>query len=309
MTISRIESGIGVLGQIDDEAAARVAFGARRLAAWPGTVPLTRERPARRRRVLAGALVALLAVALVLVIRPWGGDPASAGLLQRVRLAVTPPPHTIEHIRQVQHQGSSDVTTESWQSIDDPGMLRWRQTTSSCGGWLMEQSSTLSQQQWFDPDHDRVLRIPLVPAQVRASWPEAGPRVEFDPTVSFAAALRRGDAHVAGHSTIDGKAVTQIRWPVDPVRDPGSLNILYVDTGTGAPVAYDWGGGKLDATGGIVARQRFSAYEFVPEGADTDRALSVRASHPDAALPPITTEKQLSAAYQDAQRVHCGGVG
>jgi hypothetical protein len=309
VTTSRIEARVGVLGQIDGAAAARVALGAHRRAPWADAVPLAGERPAHRRRALAGALVALLGAALVLAIRPWGGDPASAGLLQRVRLAVTPPPHTVEHIRQVQHQGSSVVTTESWQSIDDPGMLRWRQTTSAGGSWLMEQSSTLSQQQWFDPDHDRVLRVPLVPAQVRASWPEAGPRVEFDPTVSFAAALRRGDAHLAGHSTIDGKAVTQIRWPVDPVRDPGSLNILYVDTGTGAPVAYDWGGGKLDATGGVVARQRFSAYEFVAESAETDRALSVRASHPDAALPPITTEKQLGAAYQEAQRVHCGGVG
>jgi hypothetical protein len=31
--------------------------------------------------------------------------------------------------------------------------------------------------------------------------------------------------------------------------------------------------------------------------------------HPEAALPPIMSERQFSAGYQEAQRTHCGGVG
>jgi hypothetical protein len=69
------------------------------------------------------------------------------------------------------------------------------------------------------------------------------------------------------------------------------------------------GGGKLDATGGIVARQTFPAYEFLPDRPSTARALTVSASHPEAALQPITTETLFSAATRDAQRRHCGGVG
>ena len=74
-------------------------------------------------------------------------------------------------------------------------------------------------------------------------------------------------------------------------------------------MAYRWGGGKLDATGGVVAQQTFPTYEFLPDNANADRALSVSASHPSAAMPPVTTKKEFTAAYQDAQRKHCGGVG
>ena len=81
---------------------------------------------------------------------------------------------------------------------------------------------------------------------------------------------------------MNGKAVTQITYPPDP-NDPASRNILYVETATGVPVALQWGGGKLDATGGMVGYQSFPVYEFLPESAGTARALSVQASHPDAA--------------------------
>ena len=46
--------------------------------------------------------------------------------MRRALLAVTPPPHTIQHIVSVLHQGSLVLTTESWQSIDEPGSDRWR---------------------------------------------------------------------------------------------------------------------------------------------------------------------------------------
>jgi hypothetical protein len=211
----------------------------------------------------------------------------------------------------VLHQGSLVLTTESWESVDDPFTLRWRQIASNqCGGnWTTEFSSTLHQMQWFDADHDRVLRMPLVPAKERAAVPPGGRRGEFDPTVSFALALRRGDAHVAGTTTLGGTPVTQISWPADQANDPASRNLLYVATATGVPVAYQWGGGRLDATGGVVAQQTYPEYEFLPESTSSLDALSVSASHPEAAVPPVTTEKQFTAGYQEAQRLHCGGVG
>jgi hypothetical protein len=255
-------------------------------------------------------LALALAGAFVFAFRPWSGGEANAALLRRVSIAVTPPPHTIQHIVTVLHQGSLVLTTESWQSIDDPFSLRWRQTMGTkCGDWTTEISSTLDQKQWLDSDHGRVLRIPLVPAKERAAVPPDGARGQFDPTVGFAAALKRGDAHVAGSTRIHGVPVTQIDWPTEDPNDPASRNVIYVATATGVPVAYSWGGGKLDATGGVVARQTFPTYEFLPDNPDARSALSVTGSHPDAAVPPASTEKELSAAYQDAQRRHCGGVG
>ena len=310
---SRIEARIATLGRIDAAAAQRVADDARRRVEWEE--PTTRQHPRphytwpRRRVAVAAALAMLLAGALVFAIRPWGGGPANAALLRRVQLAVTPPPHTVQHIRQILHQGSTVVTTESWQSIDDPGTLRWRQTQSTCGGWVTDNSSTLTEQQWFDADNNRVLRTPLVPAKVRASWPAAGPRTEFDPTVPFARALENGQAHVSGSTAIDGVAATQISWPADAATDPTSRNILYVNTTTGVPIAYAWGGGKLDATGGVVAQQLYPTYEFIPEGPATARALSESAAHPNATLMPLTSQRQFDASYQDAQRAHCTSVG
>ena len=88
---------------------------------WRAPPPAPRRRAiAPRRLALAGALALALAGALLVTLRPWGGDSANAGLLRRVSLAVTAPPHTVQHIRQVLRQGSLVLTTESWQSVDDP---------------------------------------------------------------------------------------------------------------------------------------------------------------------------------------------
>jgi hypothetical protein len=252
-----------------------------------------------------------LAGAFVFAFRPWSGSEANAGLLRRVSIAVTPPRHTIQHIVMVLHQGSLVLRTESWQSIDEPFTLRWRQTMDTkCGGWTTEISSTLNEMQWLDSDHRRVLRHPLVPAEVRAAVPPSGGvRGQFDPTVGFAAALEDGAGHVAGSTSINGVPVTQIDWPTEDPNDPTSRNMIYVATATGVPVALTWGGGKLDATGGVVAQQTYPTYEFLPENAATQSALSVRASNPTAAVPPITTAKAFDAAHSEAQRRHCGGVG
>ncbi len=311
---SRIELQIAALGRVDEAVAARVAAAARPSA---GTVA-SRPRGRFRRHVVTlgrpavGTALALAVVAaLLLSPHPWDGEPASAALLRRVAIAVTPPPHTIQHIVMVLHQGSHAVTTESWQSTDDPFTYRWRQTSStSCGGtYRAEYSSTPSERQWFDADHERVLRMPLDPARERASVPAGGARAQFDATVSFALALHFGAAHVAGSTMLDGKPVTQITWPSSDPNDPASRNILYVEAATGVPVAYEWGGGKLDSTGGIVARQTYPTYEFLPETPAASRELSEHGAHPAAPLAPMMTERQLSSRAQEAQRLHCGGVG
>jgi hypothetical protein len=310
----RTEAQIAALGSVDSRVAERIVENARR--DWAAAAPAPRPprrlpgAPTRMRLALGGVVALALAGALVFAFRPWSGGQASASLLRRVSIAVTPPPHTVQHIVTVLHQGSLVLTTESWQSMDDQFTLRWRQTMGTkCGDWTTEMSSTIDQRQWFDSDHGRVLRIPLIPAKERAALPADGARVQFDPTVSFAAALKRGEAHVAGSTSLHGVPVTQIDWPSQDPNDPASRNVIFVATATGVPVAYRWGGGKLDATGGVVAQQTFPTYEFLPDNANTRRALSESASHPSAAMPPVTTEKELSAASQEAQRKHCGGVG
>lgn len=311
----RTEARIAALAHVDPRAIERVVKNAHAdlVATPPGMPPRHRPRGAKRgaRLAVGGALALALAGASMFAFRPWSGSEANAGLLRRVSIAVTPPPHTIQHIVMVLHQGSLVLRTESWQSIDDPFTLRWRQTMETkCGGWTTEISSTLHEKQWLDADHGRVLRHPLVPAKERAAVPSSGGvRGQFDPTVGFAEALERGDAHVAGSTSINGVPVTQIDWPTGDPNDPASRNVIYVATATGIPVALSWGGGKLDATGGVVAQQTYPTYEFLPENATTRRALSVRASNPTAAVPPVTTSKELDAAHSDDQRRHCGGVG
>jgi hypothetical protein len=310
--INRIDA-LRELGMVDQQSVDLVTVRAREAIGPVG--PRTQEPSRRRRastgsrRALAAAIVLAIVGALLLVARPWGSGAADAALLRRAALAITPPAHTIEHILQIQRQGSSVLTTESWQSIDEPGTLRWRQTTTRCGAWTTDESSTLNEQQWFDPDQNRILRMPLRPAEVRASWPQDGPRTEFDPTVPFAAALKRGDAHVVGATSIDRIAVTAISWPTGGATDPTSQNVLYVETTTGAPVAYTWGGGKLDATGGVAAHQRFLTYEFLPQTPESTVALSETAAHPQAAGPVTLTRNQFDRAYQEAELSHCGSVG
>jgi hypothetical protein len=300
------------LGVVDQASVDRVALGARAAIGPLAERPQGGARRARGavtgRATLAMGLAVTVAGAALVLAHPWGGDSADAALLQRAWRAVTPPAHSIQHILQVQRQGSSVVTTESWQSVDDPGTLRWTQTTNQCGPWTTDESSTLHDEQWFDADHDRILQAPLDPAKVRASWPQDGPRTEFDPTVPFAAAVQRGDAHVAASMTLGGASATAIRWQPTPT-DPTSENVLYVDPSTGTPIAYAWGGGKLDATGGVVAHQRFLTYEFVPTSAAAEGSLSESAAHPQASGPILVTPQQFDQSYQDAQRAHCGSVG
>ena len=62
-------------------------------------------------------------------------------------------------------------------------------------------------------------------------------------------------------------------------------------------------GGDCGHLAGSACRRRTA------ESASSLRALSVTASHPEAAAPPVTTEKQFTAGYEEAQRLHCGGVG
>jgi hypothetical protein len=308
---TRIEERIADLGTIDRAVSERVVTAARTRIAPPE--PSTRE-PRRRRpsRRLAGAVIAAGAVAAAVVaLHPGNGSRADAAVLERALVAVTAPPHSIQHIRQVLRQGSLTVATESWQSIDDPGSARRVETSSPCGSWAEDISNSLTQQQWFDPDHDRIVRTTLDPAKVRASWPPlGGPRTEFDPTVPFAVAMHDGVAQVVGATTYEGTPVTHISWPEDPVSDPDGTarNSLYVDSATGAPVVSFWGGGRLDGTGGQVAQQRFLTYEFLPETTTAGELTEVSA-HPAAQIMPLVSRAQFDAEFQVAQRLHCHGVG
>jgi hypothetical protein len=53
----------------------------------------------------------------------------------------------------------------------------------------------------------------------------------------------------------------------------------------------------------------FPAYEFLPEGPASTRELSEHAAHPDAPVAPMMSEREFSTHTQEAQRLHCGGVG
>jgi hypothetical protein len=300
---------LAALGTIDDELAKLVARNARSRLGALAPLPEAAHGGRRARRLTVGAVAIAAAVAILLAVNTGGSSDADAAVLHRALLAVTAPAHTVEHIRVRSVQGSHVLTTESWQSVDDPGSTRYRQTSSDCGSWVTDISGTREGQQWFDPDHDRVLTVPSNPAAQPAAWPPAGPRTEFDPTVPFAKALRDGDAHVVGELTLGGIAVTEIAWPESPTGDPDSRNNLFVATATGVPVAIQWGGGKLDATGGVVADVRFEAYEFLPDGGASARALSAAVSHPTATVQSVATMREFDSELQVAQRTHCTSVG
>jgi hypothetical protein len=296
------------LGTVDEAAAARVAHAARARVGAPDPPPVPRRRVRRPHLALASMVALGAAIAILLAVHPWGGTRAQAAVLHRALLAITPPAHTIQHIVSVMHQGAYVLRLESWQSIDQPGSDRRLETASDCAGASRDISDSLTELQWFDQAHGRILRAPLDPAKVRASWPAYGPRTQFDPTVGFADALRDGEAHVVGESSVDGMPVTRISWPPDPA-DPSSVNILTVETATGKPLAWQWGGGNRDATGGIVAQQRFETYEFIPENGATSAALTETASHPDATVLPSMSQRELDANLQRWQSAHCTNAG
>ena len=82
---ARTEARITALGRVDEASAERVALGARRRVEWTAPPPAPhRLAIAPRRAALAGALLLTLAGALIVTLRPWGGDSANAGLLRRV---------------------------------------------------------------------------------------------------------------------------------------------------------------------------------------------------------------------------------
>lgn len=259
--------------------------------------------------VVGGLFLTIAVVAYAMSGR--GTGEAQAAILDRAIVAVTPPADTIIHIRQRLMQASAVVTTESWQSSADPTEYRYRQVSSSCPAFVTEQSVTNQQQQELDPREATVYTTKRNAVTAAASWPAAGPRSLFDPTVAFAAAVKRGEAKVVGETTINGHSAQRLEWPGDPGSDPGnqSHNELLVDAKTGAPLEVISGGGKLDGSDGAIQTIHFVTYEFLPSTASSRANLSILTANTTATRTPLASEDQLAKARQAAQLALCGGVG
>jgi hypothetical protein len=220
---------------------------ARRAA--PAAPSRIRSRPA-----LAAAAAAALAIAAAIVVLGWSGaggpEPAAAGVLDRAREALTPPPDTIAHVKLV---GRGGIDHESWQLTSPPYSARWAGTLG--GGPEVADDGTT--QSVYDGKAGAIYTRPS-PEPLRLSGPLAQIRAD----------LAIGRARLAGTTAIAGARVYRAVLPHGFV--------AYLDPKTYRPSFIDY------PTARGVVRMRVVALEYLPRTPRTVPLLSLAAQHPGA---------------------------
>jgi hypothetical protein len=222
-------------------------------------------QPQRRRRRGWGfgwAAVAAAVLATLIVALAWSGGSArpsvaEAAIIRHTLQAITAPANAIVHVKEVGVQDGTTVGVEWWQQTGQPHALR---LIKGPIGHQREAANDGTTSFQYDPGSNRVIATPAASAPALV-----------DPIQNVRAQLTGGGAHVAGTTTIDGRAVYRIELPTGTV--------AYFDTTDYRPLYLD-----NPQRGGSVVRTRVVAYEELPMNSGNARLLSIRAQHPDARI-------------------------
>jgi hypothetical protein len=248
-------------------------------------------RRARRRRLVTGATVA--AVAAIAVFAgiaafgipgahgPSGVDSASA--VDKAAAALASPDGVIVHLHIVGTQAPAQPAatasgTTAAGDIKDPKAVRWedeswqltsepftrRQVENGPGAPTAESGVVDGRSALYEAATDTVYTG-------GEPWDGSYGEGEADSFRQKAlAGLASGDAHVAGHETVDGRDALKI--VVSPEE------VYLVDAQTYDPI--EWRTRGTSETGTL----RFVAYEKLPVTPDNRKLLDLRAQHPDATV-------------------------
>jgi hypothetical protein len=223
------------------------------------TVPRPRRRLSIRVAVGSGAALAATAAAalIALVGNAGSGGPAiaDAAIIHHALIAVTPPAHSILHVKVVGEQSGMRIGGETWQETSPPYASRGMKGEVGHQGEFSE-NGTMSFE--YDPQTNTIYEQP------------SGPPARFtSPIAAIRQQLAHGQAHYDGTAVINGVPLYRIELPRGLVGYFGQRDYQprYLDDPQGD---------------GSVVRLRVAAYGYLPLTRANRALLSVVAEHPGA---------------------------
>jgi hypothetical protein len=206
----------------------------------------------------AAALAAAIAAAVVILAGSSGsgGPPtASAAVVHHALRAVTPPAHTILHVKVVGVQNGVQIMGESWQETSPPYASRGMKGEAGHLGEFADDGTTSYE---YDPGSNTIYE-----------QPDSSPPTFTDPISAVQQQLAGGQAQLAGTTVIDGQSLYAIDLP--------SGVVAYFDKSTYTPRYLD-----DPQHGGGVVRLTVVAYEHLAATPQNVRLLDLKAEHPGA---------------------------
>jgi hypothetical protein len=234
-----------------------------------------RQRP---RRIAFRASAACAAAAIGLgVFTLWpGSDTAPASAIEQAAAVLTQTDggilHIVETTELVRPDGEQEtMSTETWRLTSAPNDER--RIESRGPDLRFESGSVNGRPEYYDPQTNT---LHVLPDDVAAP-PEVAPG-RFDLNARMVDNMREllgsGDAHEAGHETVDGREAIRIESDVD-------TRTLLVDAETFEPI--EWTGVADDGT---LTTTRITTFDMLPATPDNLALLSVQGQHPDATVVP-----------------------
>lgn len=218
-----------------------------------------RKRPHPRAAILAGAVLSVVALALVLTVRLGDSGPKLSPL-EQARAALAVPNEGVFHVRiEFQEDGRTTHVNEIWQSARS---FRSTNTGKPESGGRADGTREL-----YDPDTQTIY------AYRDGSVPPPS-LLALAYTADMRRLLARPDAEVVGRETIEG--IECVRIESRSVR--GTLSTFYADAESYRPVLER----SVSASG--TSEVWFRVWEVLPEGPDSRRLSSLRLLHPQARL-------------------------
>jgi len=225
------------------------------------------ERPGRLRsfRIATGVAAAAAAAAALLGVALLGGPGGSGGpstadaaIVHQALRALTGPANMIVHVKEDGVQNGRPIALEWWQETSPPYALRM---IKGWGGQSHEGAADGTTRFQYDAHTNTILK----------TTGAKSPQPLVDPMAGVRRQLAKGDAQVAGTTTIDGRTLYKIELSTGV--------IAYFDTTTYRPMYLDNPQGD-----GSVVRTRVVAYEELPMTSETEHLVSITAQHPDARI-------------------------
>jgi hypothetical protein len=206
----------------------------------------------------AAVAAAVAAVALLALGGPGGsaGPPAAeAAIIHHALHAISLPPNTIVHVKEVGVANGTRVEAEWWQQTDAPYALRM---IKGPVGRALEGAADGTTSFQYNAGTNTIVETP------NARTPTL-----VDPIAGVRRQLADGGAQVSGKATINGVSLYRIELSTGV--------IAYFDTVTFRPMYLDNPQGS-----GNVVRTRVVSYDELPANAANAKLLSITAQHPDA---------------------------